>query len=306
MLLHGHDARDLAHAVSWLRGGASAAVAAVRAQLQDTLALLEAGLDFDDGETGAVPVSLWRATLPAIGREVAALLATVPAAARGGEALLLGRANAGKSSLANALAGRAVALVDAVAGTTRDLLRVLLPDGGVLWDAPGDLDAPGELDAPALALRDRLGGGAVGLLVVLDATAPVLPTTGLAVTLPWLAIVWTKCDDGVAPSLPATIATAHAGVPVFATSARTGFGLEPLRTFLARCAPDVVVDAGGPLRRALADALAAIERAQAAPAGPEVVAIELQAARRALDGIHGRHSPEHLLDRIYGRFCLGK
>jgi len=70
------------------------------------------------------------------------------------------------------------------------------------------------------------------------------------------------------------------------------------------------VDAGGPLRQALALARDAVQRAlltvDARLGGPEVVAVELQAALRALDGIVGDHSPEALLDRIYGRFCLGK
>ncbi|MBL8756133.1 MAG: 50S ribosome-binding GTPase, partial [Planctomycetes bacterium] len=217
-----------------------------------------------------------------------------------------GRANAGKSSLANALAGRSHCLVDERGGTTRDLLRVPLPDGGVLWDGPGDLDAPGAVDAQALALRDRLGRGAGTALVVLDRGAPEVPCGPLVGTLPWLAVVWTKCDDGVAPPLPPAIAGTHADVPVFATSARTGFGLPALRTFLAQRTAAQVVDVGGPLRRALAEAEAAVERALAAATPPELVAVDLQAALVALDGIGGHHSPEHLLDRIYGRFCLGK
>jgi tRNA U34 5-carboxymethylaminomethyl modifying GTPase MnmE/TrmE len=53
--------------------------------------------------------------------------------------------------------------------------------------------------------------------------------------------------------------------------------------------------------------LQALDRALTAlPAGPEVVAVELQSALRSLDGIGGTHSAEDLLDRIYGRFCLGK
>ncbi|MFY9341829.1 MAG: GTPase, partial [Planctomycetota bacterium] len=224
----------------------------------------------------------------------------------GGEVLLLGRANAGKSSLANALAGRPQALVDARPGTTRDLLRVELPDGGVLWDAPGDLADPASADAAALALRDRLGGGAASLLLVLDASDPFVPPSALGSPLPWHAIVWTKCDLTPPPPLPAAVAAEGPAVPLFATSASTGAGISELRSFLARSARVGVVDAGGPLRAALAAAQAPIERALAGNAGAEMVAIDLQAALRALDDLAGAHSVEHLLDRIYARFCLGK
>jgi tRNA modification GTPase len=233
----------------------------------------------------------------------------LPAAAPGGEVLLLGRANAGKSSLVNALLGRDAVLVAATPGTTRDLLRAELAPGVALWDAPGDIDDPTVADAAALALRERLAGRAAALLCVLDATAPQVPPSALRSPLPWLAIVWTKCDLVVTlPAAPPELA-ARGGehVPVFRTSAARAEGLEPLRDLLRRSASAGVVDAGGPLRSALAAALLAVERAHsAAPLGAELVALELQAALAALDGIGGSHSPEHLLDRIYGRFCLGK
>ena len=306
LLLHAADQRAVAAAMQWLRGGGGVEVAAVRAATQDVLALLEAGLDFDDGEAGAVPDAAWREPLPPLAARVDALVTALPAAAPGGEVLLLGRANSGKSSLCNALAGRDAVLVAGVPGTTRDLVRVALPGGGALWDAPGDLDGDGAADRDALALRDRLGGGAAAIAIVLDASAPVVPPAATGSVLPCAALVWTKADLAAPPPVPPSLLPfTAAGVPVFATSARTGEGLEPLRAHLARTADAGTVDAGGPLRHALAAAHAALLRAHAAPA-PELAAVELQAALRALDGIAGGHSPEALLDRIYARFCLGK
>ncbi len=308
MLLHASDQREAAAGLQWLRGGLAAAVTAVRDELQEALALVEAGLDFTDDETGAVSTATWLPIVTNAGERLRALLATLPAAAPGGEVLLLGRANAGKSSLANALAGRDEALVDQVAGTTRDLLRIEVAPGVALWDAPGDLDQPGPADAAALALRDRLAGRAHSLLVVIDASEPFVPPSALVSPSPWLGVVWTKCDRVPAPPpLPAAAAERAGSVPVFATSAHIGAGLESLRAWLLRAARAGVVDAGAPLRHALTAARDATARATAvAHAGAEVAAVELQAALRALDGIAGSHSPEHLLDRIYGRFCLGK
>lgn len=307
LLLHAEDAAATARARAWLSGAAADEARRLRAQLQDALALLEAGLDFDDGEAAGVAAAAWHGLAADVAPRLAALAATVPAARRGGEALLLGVANAGKSSLANALAGAEVVLADAQPGTTRDLVRVLLPGGGALWDAPGDLVAPGDVDAAALALRDRLGGEAKGLLLVLDATDPAPPAASALAALPALAVVFTKCDLAPAPAVPPALAARlPADVPVFATSARSGLGLPALRAFLAEAAPAAVVDAGGPLRTALGEAAQAVARALQAPGGPELAAMDLRQALQSLDAIAGTHSVEDLLDRIYARFCLGK
>ncbi len=311
LLLHAADQHEAAAAVQWLRGGISRGVAAARGRLQDALALLEVGLDFSDGDTGEVPRAVWSAPFTTVEAQLADWLSALPAAAVGGEVLLLGRANAGKSSLANALAGRDVALVDADPGTTRDLLRIEVAPGVALWDAPGDMVAPGAADAAALALRDRLTGRAAGLLLVLDVTTAALPALAPGAALPWLGVVWTKADaDEVPPALPAAAsAVLPANTPVFVTSAHRGRGLEALRQHLVQLATVRTVDAGAPLRVALAQAHDALRRGHdlaAAGAGAELVAVELRAALAALDGIEGQHSQEQLLDRIYGRFCLGK
>ncbi|MFK7740177.1 MAG: GTPase [Planctomycetota bacterium] len=353
LLLHASDRREAAAAVQWLRGGLSDEVADVRRQLQDQLALLEVGLDFDEDDTGAVPTGQWRDPLLPLEQKLDQLVRSLPIASPGGELLLVGHANAGKSSLANALAGREQALVADVAGTTRDLLQIRVPlgppaaagatsadaaarepgptdgTGGAmrLWDAPGDLDDPGAADRSALALRERLAGRAAALLVVLDATNPRIPEFAYRSPLPWWGVVFSKCDllpgagEGGHPHgaalqhrLPAA-ACARLPSPsgrVFATSATTGDGLPALReAFLALGGGGGTnsggVDAGAPLRSALQAAHAALtESLRAAKIAPELAAVELQAALRALDGIGGSHSPEQLLDRIYGRFCLGK
>ncbi|MGC6487239.1 MAG: GTPase, partial [Planctomycetota bacterium] len=235
LLLHAQDQREALAAVQWLNGGLAAAARAVRARLQDLLALVEVGFDFDDMDTGAVAPELWQAPLEPLAAQLEELLAALPVQAPGGELLLVGRANAGKSSLVNALAAAPRALVADVAGTTRDLLRVEVAPGVHLWDAPGDLDEPGAADRAALELRERLSGRAAGLLVVLDATDPQLSPMALRSPLPWFGVVYTKCDLVAGP--PPLCDEARARTPtgrVFETSARDLRGVEPLRAFLAR------------------------------------------------------------------------
>jgi len=259
MLLHAADHRAAQAAAPWLAGGLSAAVHELREAMQDALALLEAGLDFGDDELGGAEAGEVLPLLQRIAARSGALLRAVPAAAPGGEVLLLGAANAGESALCNALAGRPVVLVDGRAGTTRDLIRVELEDGVALWDAPGDFADASAEDAAALQLRDRLAGRAGAALCVLDATAPRAPAAALSPSLPLLAVLFTKCDlVAVTPVLPPELASRVAtDVPVLATSAVDGRGLGALRALLAAGAQQGQADAGGPLRSAFAAIAAA-------------------------------------------------
>lgn len=297
-LIHAEDRAALAAAGRQLHGELSAAVTALRQQLQSALALLEAGLDFGDGETGAVATVSWLPTLRAAAETCQQIAASVPLGRVGGEVVLLGSANAGKSSLCNALAGRPAVLVASTPGTTRDVVTVELEPGVVLLDTPGDLDAPGADDRAALQLRDRLAGAAAAAVLVVDPSAPRLPVT----ELPVLAVVLTKADLGLPPP---TLASA---APVLATSAHTGDGIEALRALLRRRARSGVRAAGfgRDCLHAAAAALAAATAAAAAGAGAELVAVDVQAALQSLTAVDGSHSPEDLLDRIFARFCLGK
>ncbi len=296
-----------------LRGGLRETVAAVRSDLENALAALEAGLDFTSDETGSTTPDQW---LPALARARARLdelRAQVPATVSGGELLLLGAANAGKSSLCNALAGREVALVDAVAGTTRDVIAVHLEGGAVLLDTPGDLDAAPARDVAALALRDRLAHRAGAALLVVDAEAPRAPAT---LALPPAGTVFTKCELVDVPSTSEGRAAWLAArglqalpAPHFFVSSHTGEGLPALRARIDTFRGSGPRPGMGRLAAALAECAGACARAAAGAAagvGDELIAAELTDALRALEAIDGRSTPEDRLDLIFGAFCLGK
>ncbi len=304
-LIHAASEQDRAFALDVLRGGLGQRVDALRAKVQDARALVEAGLDFDLEETGSVPREAWLPTLGQVAAELDQLLAGLPPTGVQGELCVLGAANAGKSSLLNALAGRDQALVAALPGTTRDVvgfdLRVAAGTTVRLLDGPGDLERARGIDADALALRDRLAAGTAGAILVVDLSAPapvVVPTA-----LPVVEVVGTKLD--LSPA--ATVPNPPPGAPVFRVSNVDGRGLDELREFLAKQAGQSPLGLEGRVHAALGTAREAIGRGLEAALGPEeMVAVDLQQAVDALDRVHGQGSHEDLLDRIFARFCLGK
>ena len=104
-LIHAATQDDRAKALDMLEGGLSESVDGVRALVQDALALLESGLDFTEGETGTVAAESWLRLLRTALQMVQSVETALPQARSGGEVLLVGAGNAGKSSLCNALAG---------------------------------------------------------------------------------------------------------------------------------------------------------------------------------------------------------
>ncbi|MEZ5965791.1 MAG: GTPase [Planctomycetota bacterium] len=311
-LIAADDERARSAAVYALSGGLAAAVARVRSHLEDACAVLESGLDFVADETGAVEPSQWLGATVAAGDLLAQVLAQLPQPRPAGDLLLVGAANAGKSSLCNALAGREAVLVGERAGTTRDVVPVPMAGGVTLLDAPGDLEAPSEVDAAALHLRDRIGAGAGGVLALVDLTAPSAPA--VPERLPVAALVGAKRDLAPGPDSLVRLQTLaeRLGVPaasVFAVSSRTGDGIAALRAHLGEClALGAAAPGAARWRAALGEAADAVARARAAATGEadELAAADIALALRALADVHGSSSAEAVLDRIFARFCLGK
>ncbi|MDP6929712.1 MAG: 50S ribosome-binding GTPase [Planctomycetota bacterium] len=299
-LIHAADTAERRSALAVLRGGLSAVVDESRSLIQDSLALVESGLDFTEGETGQVERRDWIGPIEGARGRIVDLIASLPPVRAGGELLLVGAANAGKSSLCNALAGQEMVLVSDHAGTTRDVVSVELAPGVNLLDAPGDIgDAPEE-EVAALEFTRRVGGRGGGAVLVIDRSDPKMPGT----ELPVVAVVFTKADLPAGPVIGEV-----AQAPSFSVSSHSGEGIEEFRHFLT------MRRGGGPqaghghsldcLQRAEESLATACDRRFAA-LPQELLAVELGRALAALDEIHGRSSAEDLLDRIFGHFCLGK
>jgi tRNA modification GTPase len=302
-------------ALSLVEGELSRRVGAAREAMLDVLAGLEAGLDFAE-DVPATDLAAAGDALAAVAREADSLAA---AAARGGArdrrkvVAILGRPNAGKSTLFNALVGRDRAIVTAVAGTTRDAIAETCEIGGetvTLYDTAGLRATEDEVEKRGVAVSERAGASADLVLYAIEALRGAREEdeeflrSGRGERV---LVVRTKADlEGGGGERGSSLA--------LSVSAVTGEGLEELRARMA--ARLFLVEADGDLlvlerhREALASTAAflrdASELARREPGEPELVAARTREGLAALSTITGETATEELLDRIFAAFCVGK
>ncbi len=311
------DARSdaqLQTALAQLAGGLSSPLAALREQLLDLLAHLEAGLDFVEEDIEFIATHQLQSQLADAEQLVRRL--TRQMESRGESAtrlrvVLVGAPNAGKSSLFNVLAGDASALVSDSPGTTRDYLTARVELAGLdceLIDTAGAEPAKVEhsLAAAAQAMTRQQHQQAQVRLLCLDASRPLTAWEQDQLAAPESQlVVLTKTD------LPRRTDLLQRAVE---TSSRTGHGLDELRAAIAAFAAaqeETGVVAGTAARcgeslRLAADTLATACALAEADSGEELVAAEIRFALEQLGKVVGAVYTDDVLDRIFSRFCIGK
>jgi tRNA modification GTPase len=310
-------------AASQMGGALSRRVAPVKQSLVELIALLEAGIDFAEDDVDVTPQAEIARRIGELTPPLAALEASF---ARGrivhdGLTLaIVGRPNAGKSSLFNRLVERERAIVTATPGTTRDPVTERISLDGIpleLVDTAGLREGLCENleEAEQLGIhrsREALADAAL-VLVVLDATQPLNDEERrlLAAVQGRSALVAiNKSDLAKAESLADEVA----GIPALRTSALTGEGIAALRERILALATGGAAEEPGVLtslrhHQAIATSLAALaDAAQAnATAIPhEMILLDLYRALWALDSLTGQTTSDDILNLIFSTFCIGK
>src|ERR1700722_16554893 len=305
-------------AIRSLEGEFSKRVNAILDQLVRLRAWLEAALDFPEEEIDFLSAPQLTEELSSLRTHARDLLA---AAQRGVvlrdglHVVIVGRPNAGKSSLLNALAQSERAIVTAVPGTTRDVLREEVKLGGVaitLVDTAGLRDSGDEVEREGIRrARAELARADVVLLVTdgvsMEADRALLHdvATGAA-----LLIVCNKID--LTNEQP-RIEQAGASDRRVYLSARSGEGVDLLRNELARLAGETDSNEGAFTARArhvralriVSEHLDRADEHLKSRIG-ELAAEELRGAQQALGEITGEFRNDDLLGAIFSTFCIGK
>ncbi|GAB3790532.1 tRNA uridine-5-carboxymethylaminomethyl(34) synthesis GTPase MnmE [Dyella agri] len=288
--------------------------------LQALIALrvhIEAAIDFPEEEIDFLADPAIARQLESLRAELAGLLREAQRGLRLNDGLrvaIVGRPNAGKSSLLNALAGSERAIVTAIAGTTRDVLRESVALDGIaleLADTAGLRDTDDEVEREGVRR-------AHGELQRADAALLVTDTEHAAADLALFGALPAGAERIV---LINKIDLAHAapreevrdGIRWLWASVKTGAGLDALREHLKQLAGAGSGEGGFSARRRHVLALEAVRdhldhgaHALAATRAGELAAEELRQAQHALGEITGSYTSDDLLGAIFGSFCIGK
>lgn len=294
-------------------------IGVIEEALFDMSARLEASLDFHDEGYHFVDPERLAGELVEVTARISAVLRHAERGRlvrEGARVAILGRPNAGKSTLFNALAGVDRAIVTDIPGTTRDLVTELIDIEGVpitLVDTAGLREGPTDAVEGQGMARARAAASAADLvIVVLDQAHPlhaedraVLDDTAVRRRL----LVASKSDLGEAWG------PGELGFDVLRVSAPSGAGLDALRLALVsalsndqpgRDTPAITNLRHIGLLEQAREALGRAERAAASRSPEEFVAADVSEARGALEEITGKRTADDTLQAIFSRFCIGK
>lgn len=293
-----------------LTGAFSTAVNALAEQLVRLRMHVEAAIDFPEEEIDFLSDDALLQRLNDCEQAFARLLADAQQGRvlrDGYQVVIVGKPNAGKSSLLNLLSGQEAAIVTEVAGTTRDILREQIDVDGLaveLVDTAGLRNDPDRIEAEGIRRARAALERADAALWIQDATdTEQRQREALPVELP-VTVVHNKIDlSGDAPGL-------RDGEVWL--SAETGEGIDALRKRIRELAGyegEGTFTARRRHVRALQEAaahFAAGRQALDEQRAGELLAEELRLSQQALGSITGVVSADELLGRIFSAFCIGK
>ena len=312
-----HQARIAARQ---LGGSLSRQIAPIKQQLIALIAPLEAGIDFAEDDIDLLPTAQITARIEAIQTPLRALEQTFAygkIVREGFTLAIVGRPNAGKSSLFNRLVQRDRAIVTATPGTTRDLVTERISLEGIpveLIDTAGLRETNNLDEAEAIGIqksREAIAEADIALLV-LDATTPLHAEDEALINQSDRPLLIAINKHDLSPKSPLTTPLIH---PTIQTSALTGHGIAELRaTILKRVAvapPPAETALLTNLRhqQAVTTAIAALTRAHQAAATNtphEMLLLDLYESLSALDALTGATTTEDILHLIFSSFCIGK
>ena len=328
-LIDAETAAAARNAAAQLDGGLRRTLAPIQDALLEITSRFYAVVDYPDEDIEDIQPEQVADSLRTAHEALTRLLATC----RRGKVLksgvrtaIVGRPNAGKSSLLNALAGYERAIVTNIPGTTRDTVEESVLCGGVLLrliDTAGIRDTADLVEQKGVERSRAALESADLVLAVVDASAPLTEEDHALVLAAarkehWL-LIWSKKDltDGAPlPDIPLPLsADIYHPAAILQLSSITGEGLETLEEAVSALFPAGEAAQTGSLltdqrqeeaARRSADAIRRAMEALDSGMTPDAVLTDAEEALDALGELTGRTAREEIVSRIFSRFCVGK
>jgi tRNA modification GTPase len=290
-----------------LHGVLSRRAAAVRESLLHVISRLEAALDFSEEGYEFITRDDARREIVSAIAETEAIAETYRrgrATTSGLTLVILGRPNAGKSTLLNRLVGSDRAIVTAIPGTTRDIVRETIEIGGLpvtIADTAGLRTSGDAVEEIGVARAREAAASADIILYLIDASVGLAAEDELA-DFPDAMVIYTKTDLASAP---------QGALGISVTAER---GIDELLSRLDTIVRDEFAAPEGSLvnerqrqavlgcKEALATALAALDAKLDEP----VILVDLYRASTSLGLLTGAITQEHVFTEIFSKFCIGK
>ena len=320
-LIHSQSELGAKAAVAQLEGSVGSRVKAVREKVLALLAHFYAVCDYTDEEID--PFEYENAV--SVLEEARNTLDTLHEGFQRGRLVrdgvpvaIIGKPNAGKSSLFNALAGSQRAIVTDEAGTTRDVLEQVISVNGApirMLDTAGLRESDSKAERMGVERARMAAMTAHAVICVLDLSGPLTQEDREALELIPLCeqpvLVLNKTDlCGELPPWAAEVTAMHPWKQVFHLSAQSG-QVEPLAQWLSTLAPkpqEVLITSARQARllQSASDAMSSAVDSAREGMTADAFLLDAERAVNLLGEITGETASADLAHEIFGRFCVGK
>jgi tRNA modification GTPase len=300
-------------------------VMALKEKLVDELVLIEAHIDFPDEEIDSISQERIEKDLDRMVAEIEGWMSSYEEGKifrDGVSCAIIGKTNVGKSSLLNVLLNEDRAIVTSVPGTTRDVIEEVLNIKGIpvrLMDTAGLRKTGDFVEMEGVKRTRERAGNAEFILMVLDGNRELDEDDSEIfgeVSGKRKVIVVNKKDLPEKLSME-DIRSIFRFDPIVSVSALSREGIEVLKDAIysslirrnIKLTGESVIVANLRHKVALESArerLLATRRGMEDGISLEFIVFEIRSALETLGEIVGETTSEEVLDRIFGRFCIGK
>jgi tRNA modification GTPase len=309
-------------ALTQASGELSKRVDELREELLDILVQVEAAIDFPEEEIELLQRRHLIDKVDHLRSKLLNIISTYEWGRifrEGAKVCVCGRPNVGKSSLVNALLGTERVIVTPLPGTTRDVIEESLNLDGLpvtIWDTAGIHDTIDQVEKIGVDLSRRHLEKADAVLVVLDGSLPITfeDEVVLRSAASKKAMIVVNKNDLPRQNALDALREFPAADELICVSAKTGAGIDELKKNLRELLLDAEIEPGIVItnlrhKSALMRGETALKSAVTTlgeGGEPELVAVDLNETREALEEIIGAVTNDNILERIFSDFCIGK